>query len=438
MSLSRKLLTGAIVSSLGGLLFGFDTAVISGAEQGLKVFFNLSNMAHGFTNSIALIGTIIGAIFAYLPAQYFGRKKSLLIIGAFFGLSALGCAFTSSWELFLFYRLLGGLGVGASSVIAPMYISEISPSTHRGRLVGLFQFSIVFGILLAFLSNYFIKKNVSVEAWRWMLGIEAIPSLIFFVLTFFIPPSPRWLIINGKNREGLNTLSALGDLRANDTYLNIKESLNQSEIRERLFQKKYLRPILLVFLMATFNQFSGINAIMYYAPRIFQMSGIAEDSAFLQAASVGFINMVFTVFAMVLIDKIGRKKLMIFGSIGMIISLIFSTLFLNQPEIWKGLLIIPIMMFIASFAFSQGAVIWVFISEVFPNKVRATGQSFGTFVHWFWAAALTWLFPLVVSFPNGGSYAFGFFAVAMIFQLIFVLKIFPETKGKSLEEEIGN
>ncbi|TDN78733.1 sugar porter (SP) family MFS transporter [Salegentibacter sp. 24] len=437
MGLSKKLLTGAIVSSLGGLLFGFDTAVISGAEQGLKVFFDLDAIAHGFTNSIALIGTIIGAIFAFIPAQYWGRKKSLLIIGAFFGLSALGCAFTSNWEFFLFYRFLGGLGVGASSVIAPMYISEISPSTHRGRLVGLFQFSIVFGILLAFISNYFLKTHISVNAWRWMLGVEAIPALLFFILTFFIPKSPRWLILKGKDEKGLQILTDLGDLKAKVTFNSIKRSLNQNETKESLFQKKYYKPILLVFLMATFNQFSGINAIMYYAPRIFEMSGLTEDSAFLQAASVGFVNMIFTIFAMSLIDKIGRKKLMLWGSVGMIISLVFSTFFLNQPEIGKGLLIIPILTFIASFAFSQGAVIWVFISEIFPNRVRASGQSFGTFIHWFWAAVLTWLFPIIASFPNGGSYAFGFFAIAMIFQLLFVLQMFPETKGKSLEEEIN-
>lgn len=436
MSLSKKLLTGAIVSSLGGLLFGFDTAVISGAEQGLKVFFELDAIAHGFTNSIALIGTIIGAIFAFIPAQYWGRKKSLLVIGAFFGLSAIGCALTNKWELFLIYRFLGGLGVGASSVIAPMYISEISPSTHRGRLVGLFQFSIVFGILLAFISNYFLKTQISVNAWRWMLGIEAIPALLFFLLTFFIPKSPRWLIIKGKEKEGLKILRDLGDSRAKETFIRIKGSLNQNKIKESLFQKKYYKPILLVFLMATFNQFSGINAIMYYAPRIFEMSGLTEDSAFLQAASVGFVNMLFTILAMSLIDKIGRKTLMVLGSIGMIISLIFSTFFLNQPAIGKGLLIIPILVFIASFAFSQGAVIWVFISEIFPNRVRAAGQSFGTFIHWFWAAVLTWLFPIIAGLPNGGSYAFGFFALAMIFQLVFVLKLFPETMGKSLEDEI--
>lgn len=436
MALSKKLLTGAIVSSLGGLLFGFDTAVISGAEQGLKLFFDLDAIAHGFTNSIALIGTIVGAIFAFLPAQRWGRKKSLLVIGALFGLSAIGCAVTNVWELFLIYRFIGGLGVGASSVIAPMYISEISPSNYRGRLVGLFQISIVFGILLAFISNYLIKIRIDGDAWRWMLGVEAIPALIFFFLTFMIPQSPRWLILKGKGAEGIEILKSLGDQDVQNTYDKIKNSLRTDSKKEGLFQRKYYKPIFLVFLMATFNQFSGINAIMYYAPRIFEMSGIGADSAFLQAASVGFVNMVFTILAMTLIDKAGRKSLMLWGSIGMILSLITCAVFLNQPDIGRGLLIIPILIFIASFAFSQGAVIWVFISEVFPNRVRASGQSFGTFIHWFWAAILTWLFPVIASLPKGGSYAFTFFACAMILQLIFVIKLFPETKGKSLENEV--
>ncbi|MGY5846598.1 sugar porter family MFS transporter [Salegentibacter sp. HM20] len=436
MKLSKQLLTGAIVSSLGGLLFGFDTAVISGAEQGLKEFFELDAISHGFTNSIALIGTIIGAIFAFWPAQKFGRKNSLLVIGAFFGLSAIGCALTSNWELFLFFRFLGGLGVGASSVIAPMYISEISPASHRGRLVGLFQFSIVFGILLAFISNYFINLNIDFEAWRWMLGVEAIPAGIFFILTFFITKSPRWIIFQGRDTEGLEILKNLGDKEASKTLSNIKNSLNNNVKKDNLFQRKYFKPLMLVFLMATFNQFSGINAIMYYAPRIFEMSGIGKDSAFLQAASVGFVNMVFTILAMTLIDKIGRKKLMVWGSIGMIISLVFSAFYLNESAVGSGLLIIPILFFIASFAFSQGAVIWVFISEIFPNKARASGQSFGTFIHWFWAAILTWLFPVVAELPNGGTYAFGAFAFAMFLQLLFVLKLFPETKGKTLEQEV--
>lgn len=436
MSLNKKLLTGAVVSSLGGLLFGFDTAVISGAEQGLQVFFDLDSIAHGFTNSIALIGTIIGAIFAFFPAQKWGRKKSLLVIGAFFGLSAIGCALTNNWELFLFYRFLGGLGVGASSVIAPMYISEISPSEYRGRLVGLFQISIVLGILLAFLSNYLLKVNIAIDSWRWMLGVEAFPALLFFILTFQIPQSPRWLIIKKRYEKGFLVLKELGDPSPEITSERIRNSLESNVRKEGLFQRKYLRPIVLVFLMATFNQFSGINAIMYYAPRIFEMSGIAKDSAFLQAATVGVVNMIFTVFAMTLIDKIGRRKLMLWGTIGMIISLLFSTFFLNQPEIGKGLLIFPILLFIASFAFSQGAVIWVFISEIFPNKVRAPGQSFGTFIHWFWAAILTWIFPVVAAIPKGGSFAFGFFAIAMIFQLVFVLKFLPETKGKTLEEDV--
>ena len=436
MDLNKKILTGAVVSSLAGLLFGYDTAVISGAEQGLKDFYELGSIAHGFTTSIALIGTIIGAIFAFFPAQRWGRKRSLLLIGFFYAFSAIGCAYTNNWELFLIYRLLGGLAVGASSVIAPMYISEISPSSHRGRLVGLFQFSIVFGILLAFLCNYFIKINVGPGAWRYMLGLEAIPAGIFFLLAFLIPLSPRWLIINNRISESTKILRTLGDQNPEVTVKVITESIGSKTDKEGLFQRKYYRPLMLAFFMATFNQFSGINAIMYYAPRIFEMSGIAEDSAFLQAASVGFVNMVFTIIAMSQIDRIGRKKLMLWGTIGMILSLVLSAFFLSGSKIGGGLLIIPILFFIASFAFSQGAVIWVFISEIFPNKVRASGQSFGTFIHWFWAAALTWLFPIVASLNNGGTYAFSFFALAMIFQLIFVLKYFPETKGKSLEEEV--
>ena len=436
MQLKRKLLIGAVVSSLGGLLFGFDTAVISGAEQGLKAFYMLDNFAHGFTNSIALIGTIIGAIFAFSPAQHLGRKKSLSIIGLFFGLSALGCGLTDNWYLFLFWRFLGGLGVGASSVIAPMYISEISPSDYRGRLVGLFQFSIVFGILLAFISNYFLKINMSSDSWRWMLGVEAIPAFIFFGLVFLIPKSPRWLVLRKRYEESFVILKALGEANPEERLQTIKGSFEQKKEQEKLFQRKYLKPLILVFLMATFNQFSGINAIMYYAPRIFEAAGIAKDSAFLQAASVGFVNMLFTIGAMVLIDKVGRRKLMIIGSIGMILSLLATTYLLNNRELGVSFLIVPVLFFIASFAFSQGAVIWVFISEVFPNKVRAAGQSFGTFIHWCWAAALTWLFPVVAGLANGITYAFGFFALTMILQLVFAVKFFPETKGKSLEEEI--
>lgn len=317
-----------------------------------------------------------------------------------------------------------------------MYISEISPSDYRGRLVGLFQFSIVFGILLAFISNYFLKINMSSDSWRWMLGVEAIPAFIFFGLVFLIPKSPRWLVLRKRYEESFVILKALGEANPEERLQTIKGSFEQKKEQEKLFQRKYLKPLILVFLMATFNQFSGINAIMYYAPRIFEAAGITKDSAFLQAASVGFVNMLFTIGAMVLIDKVGRRKLMIIGSVGMILSLLATTYLLNNRELGVSFLIVPVLFFIASFAFSQGAVIWVFISEVFPNKVRAAGQSFGTFIHWCWAAALTWLFPVVAGLANGITYAFGFFALTMILQLIFAIKFFPETKGKSLEEDI--
>ncbi|MBT0812897.1 MFS transporter, partial [Litoribacter ruber] len=280
MKLSKFLLLGALASSLGGLLFGFDTAVISGAEQGLKKYFDLSPFAHGFTNSIALIGTVVGAILAFLPAQHFGRKKSLIAIGFLYAISALGCALTGVWEWFILFRFIGGVGVGASSVIGPLYISEISPSAYRGRLVGLFQFNIVLGILLAFVSNYFINMYIQVESWRWMLGIEMIPAILFLGLTFKIPKSPRWLIENNMLEEGVLVLRLLGDVSPQTTLERIRRSLKGKTKKENLFQGKYLKPILLVFLMATFNQFSGINAIMYYAPRIFEMSGLATDTAF--------------------------------------------------------------------------------------------------------------------------------------------------------------
>lgn len=434
MNFSRSLIIGACVSSLAGFLFGFDTAVISGVEQSLKAYFELGGVAHGFTNSIALIGTMIGALLASFPADKLGRKKSLNLVGILFALSAIGCALSYHWYPFLFYRFIGGIGVGAASVIAPMYISEISPAEHRGKLVGLFQLSVVLGIFMAFATNYFIKRLAIEEAWRWMLGVEAFPALVFFTMTFFIVKSPRWLVMKEREVEVIKVLRALSYSNPEETLKTIVDSLVNGRKSTGLFQKKYYRPIMLVFLLAMFNQFSGINAIMYYAPRIFEMSGIAENSAFFQAATVGFVNMLFTIIAMTLIDKIGRKKLMFWGTLGMIASLITAALFLHSSGINSKLLVVPILTFIASFAFSQGAVIWVFISEIFPNNIRAKGQSFGTFIHWFWASVITWLFPVIAEIHNGGSFAFIFFGLAMVAQLVFVLTIFPETKGKTLEQ----
>ena len=431
-----KLFKAALIASLGGLLFGFDTAVISGAEQSIKEVYELDGFWHGFTNSIALIGTIIGAMFCGKPADRFGRRDTLIILALFYMVSAIGCAFVGSWLSLLFFRLLGGLGVGASSVIGPMYISEIAPPKLRGRLVAMFQFNIVFGILAAFFSNYLLNSYLAENVWRWMLGVEAIPAFFFFITLFLIPKSPRWLMLQNRDKEAVEVIESSGIKNVNQVVLEIKESLKLKRERktEKLFSKKFKFPLLLAFLFATFNQFSGINAIMYYAPRIFEMTGLAKDTALLQVVIIGVTNMFFTIIAMFFIDKFGRKTLMKVGSIGMIISLSLAAYSFYEKNFSGYSLLVYLVGFIAFFAFSQGAVIWVFLSEIFPNSVRAKGQAFGSLIHWIWAAILTWVFPVVAELPLGGFYAFTFFAVAMVFQFIFVQKVMPETKGKSLEE----
>ncbi len=434
--MNLKLFKAALIASLGGLLFGFDTAVISGAEQSIKEVYELDGFWHGFTNSIALIGTIIGAMFCGKPADRFGRRDTLIVLALFYMISAIGCAFAGSWFSLLFFRLLGGLGVGASSVIGPMYISEIAPPKLRGRLVAMFQFNIVFGILVAFFSNYLLNFYLAENVWRWMLGVEAIPAFLFFMTLFLIPKSPRWLMLQNRDEEAVKVIESSGIKNVQQVVLEIKESLKLKRERktEKLFSKKFRFPLLLAFLFATFNQFSGINAIMYYAPRIFEMTGLAKDTALLQVVIIGVTNMVFTIIAMFFIDKFGRKTLMKVGSIGMIISLSLAAYSFYEKSFTGYSLLIYLICFIAFFAFSQGAVIWVFLSEVFPNSVRAKGQAFGSLTHWVWAAILTWTFPVVAELPQGGFYAFAFFAVAMVFQFIFVQKVMPETKGKSLEE----
>lgn len=434
--MNKNLLLASVVASLGGFLFGFDTAVISGAEQSIKTVFQLDGFWHGFTNSIALIGTILGAIFCGKPSDKFGRRNSLIVVAVLYAISAIGSGIATDWYDFLFFRFLGGLGVGASSVIGPMYISEISPANLRGRLVGMFQFNIVFGILIAFFSNYIINTMVEVDAWRWMLGVETIPALLFFGLLFLVPKSPRWLVHKGKNKEAVMVLNILGTEKSSTILSDIQESLKE-EIAgktESLFVKKFSFPIMLAFLLATFNQFSGINAIMYYAPRIFEMTGLSKDSALLQVIIIGLTNMIFTVIAMSVIDKFGRKLLMKIGAIGMITFLSLTTYAFYSQSFTGYSVLIYLIGFIACFAFSQGAVIWVFLSEVFPNSVRAKGQAFGSLTHWVWAAILTWVFPIVAELTNGGTYAFAFFTLAMIFQLVFVIRVMPETKGKTLEQ----
>lgn len=425
------------VAALGGFLFGFDTAVISGAEKSIQELWNLNGFWHGFTVAIALIGTVIGAIIAGKPADLFGRKKVHFYIGVFYALSAIGSALAFHWYLFLIARFLGGLGIGASSVVAPMYISEIAPSHLRGRLVALFQLNVVTGIMISFFSNYIIAQIFANDAWRWMLGVAFIPSLLFLIMVIFIPNSPRWLVKQGRNDEAKQVLVSIGEKNVEEEMADIIQSLQfeKESGTERLFQKKYRKPILYAVLIAAFNQLSGINALMYFAPRIFEMAGLAKSAALLQSAAIGFTNLIFTILAMTIIDKFGRKTLLIIGSFGMIFSLGMVSRIFFVEDFGGYSVLIYLLIFIAFFAFSQGAVIWVFISEIFPNKVRAKEQALGSFTHWFGAAIISWLFPIIAEHESiGGGYAFMFFSLMMVLHLFFAWKVIPETKGKSLEE----
>jgi sugar porter (SP) family MFS transporter len=425
----------SIVAALGGFLFGFDTAVISGVEKSIQDLWSLSDFWHGFTVSSALFGTVLGSLVAGRPAEKYGRKKMLQAIGLLYLLTSLGTALTNSWEVFVVFRFLGGIGVGASSVVGPMYISEISPAASRGRLVALFQFNVVSGILIAFVSNYLLF-GVSDEAWRWMLGVQAIPAALYFALVFLVPESPRWLIKQKRESEAIKVLEQIGDPDPVKSAQEVSLSLSsETGSKERLFSKAYSGPIFYAVALAMFNQLAGINAIMYYAPRIFEMTGLAKDGALLQAVSIGVTNMVFTILAISVIDKLGRKTLLIIGSFGMIISLgLVSWSFFNQQFAGYSIMIYLIV-FIAFFALSQGAVIWVFISEIFPNSVRSKGQTLGSFTHWIMAWIISWTFPVVVqSSELGGAYAFAIFAGVSFVQLLFAWRIMPETKGKSLEQ----
>ena len=447
------LLRGALVAALGGLLFGFDTAVISGAEGTLKILFtetyaSLSKYLgtetfwHGFTVASALIGTIAGALSFGKPADSFGRKRMLYLLGILYFISALGSALAFNWSFFVIMRFIGGLAVGGSSVVAPMYNAEISPARFRGRMVALTQFNIVFGIMLAYISNYLIKSMELGEiSWRWMFGVEAIPAMAFVILLIFNPRSPRWLISRNLVDEARRVIERVGadsdDIEREIEF--IKESLvaDQKFLKERFFQAKYRKPIFLALTIAAFNQLSGINAILYYTPRVFSMAGFAEDSAFLSSAVIGFVMLVFTLIAMVIIDHLGRKKLMLYGSIGYIVSLlaIAVTFFVNGKEFTEAgglVVLISLIVFIAAHGFGQGAVIWVFISEIFPNKVRARGQALGSFTHWFMAALISWTFPVFAEISGG--FIFSFYALCMVFQLLWVIFKMPETKGITLEE----
>jgi sugar porter (SP) family MFS transporter len=434
MNNSGTAIRASVVAALGGFLFGFDTAVISGVEKSIQQLWSLSDVWHGFTVSSALFGTVLGSLIAGGPAEKYGRKKMLQAIGVLYLLTSLATALTTSWEVFVVFRFLGGIGVGASSVVGPMYISEISPAASRGRLVALFQFNIVSGILIAFVSNYLLF-GVSDEAWRWMLGVQAIPAALYFSLVFLVPESPRWLIRHGRVDEAKEVLKKIGEPDIDKSVKEVSASLQSETGREeKLFSKTYSAPIFYAVAIAMFNQLVGINAIMYYAPRIFEMTGLAKDGALLQAVSIGLTNMIFTMIAIAVIDKLGRRTLLIIGSFGIIVSLALVSRAFYLGDYGGYMVMIYLIVFIAFFALSQGAVIWVFISEIFPNSVRSKGQTLGSSTHWIMAWIISWVFPIIVKTEIGGAYAFATFAIVAVLQLIFAWRIMPETKGKSLEQ----
>ncbi len=431
---NRKVLIWSIIVALGGFLFGFDTAVISGVEKYIQDLFQLNPFWHGFTISSALIGTVIGALMAGKPTDKYGRRLVLFIVAILYMVSAFGSALSSSLSFFIIFRFLGGLAVGASSVAGPMYISEISPAKVRGRMTALFQFNVIFGILIAYISNYLLRETGS-EPWRFMLGVEGIPALLFFFLLFLVPRSPRFLIKINQIDEARKVLNMVDENDVEAEIEKVKKGLLQGKTSARnLFSKNYFKPISIAFLVAMFNQFSGINAILYYAPRIFELTGLSLADSMFQPVMIGIINGIFTILGMMIIDKVGRKKLLIVGSIGMSICLgLISRIFYLQDFTGYGILVY-LLIYIAFFAFSTGAVIWVLISEVFPNSVRGQGQSLGSFTHWFFAALITFLFPIISSTTEGSGYSFAFFSIMMIVQALVVWRYFPETKGKSLEE----
>lgn len=435
--MNKRLITASITASLAGFLFGFDTVVISGANLPIKELWNTSEWFHGtFIMSMALWGTVVGALFAGIPTNNLGRKTTLIWIGVFYFVSAVGSGLAPDPYSFSFFRFIGGLGVGVSSIAAPTYISEISPASNRGRLGIMYQFNIVFGILIAYISNYALEGVGGDNDWRIMLGIEAVPALLYTVMVFRVPKSPRWLIIHQDDQiQAQTVLSQLTNSKDEaDTMLRTIEEDHQKTKGDTssVFSAKYKRSLLLAFLIAFFNQLSGINFILYYAPEILQKAGFGSSDSLLSSISIGIVNLIFTFLGMALIDKAGRKQLMYIGSAGYIISL-FMVAFGFYTESGPIFKLIFILMFIASHAIGQGSVIWIFISEIFPNRVRAYGQAWGSGTHWVFAALIT-LFGAVLINAFAPWVAFVFFGSFMVLQLLYTHFMMPETKGKSLEE----
>jgi SP family arabinose:H+ symporter-like MFS transporter len=434
MRLRPTLLRATAVGALGGLLFGFDTAVIAGTTHSLTLTFNLSPRQLGLTVAMALVGTIIGAMSAGIPGQRWGGRETLRVLAIFYVLSALGCAFAANWHMLLIARFIGGLGIGGSSVLGPVYIAELAPARLRGRLVGMFQVNIVLGILLAYFSNYVIGRlALGANEWRWQFGVATLPAILFLVMLFTIPPSSRWLVTQKRVDEARTVLQSMG---ADDPETELREivesiHLERSQTSEPLFVWKYRLPIFLAITIGMFNQLSGINAILYYLNDIFAAAGFSRISGDLQAVAIGAMNLFATLFGMTLIDKLGRKTLLLIGAVGTAICLGgVARIFYTQTN--QSFLLWLLVGYIAFFAISQGAVIWVYIGEVFPNRVRAKGQSLGSSSHWIMNAIIAYTFPQVAK--SSGAYPFIFFASMMVVQFFVVLFFYPETKGVTLEQ----
>lgn len=431
---NKKIIYWSVVVALAGFLFGFDTVVISGADKQLQTLWNSSDLFHGLVvMSSALWGTVLGAVFGALPTNKLGRKNTLILIGVLFFLSAVGTAFANSPIVFSVFRFLGGLGIGASTIAAPTYVSEIAPAKDRGKLVALYQFNIVFGILIAFLSNYLLQ-DIGENSWRWMLGVQAAPALIYTLLVLGIPESPRYIFDYKKDTAKAKEILLLVNT-PEEAELELEAMSNEKvkeKVDESIFMKKYRKPLMLAFFIALFNQFSGINAFLYYAPRIFELAGLEKSASFFSSIGIGMVNLVFTLVGISLIDKYGRKTLMYLGSVGYIVSLALVTMAFYFE--WKGMAVpLFFFLFIASHAVGQGSVIWVFISELFPNKLRAAGTAFGTSVHWVLAALIPSFIPFLFN-EIGATTVFSIFCLMMVWQLLWVFFQMPETKGRTLEE----
>jgi sugar porter (SP) family MFS transporter len=434
MRLNAYLLKSTVVAALGGLLFGFDTAVIAGTTRALSEAYGLTPSSLGLTVASALLGTVIGAMLAGIPGDRYGRRSSLRGMAFLYLVSALGCALAWGWHSLVTARFVAGLAIGGSSVLGPMYIAEIAPAKWRGRLVGFFQFNVVFGILLAYFSNYMVgTMGFGAAEWRWKLGIAAAPAALFLAMLYTIPRSPRWLVKKGRINEARDVLRLTGEpdyeKELDDIVLSIGSEKGQGG--ERLFSYKYRWPIFFAVSIGLLNQLSGINAILYYLNDIFERAGFSKVSGALQAVAVGGTNLLFTIIAMSVIDRIGRKTLLLVGSVGTALCLagVAAIMFTQRHE---ELLVWLLIGYIASFAFSQGAVIWVFLAEVFPNRVRANGQSLGSFSHWFMNALISWTFPMMAAASGGAPFVF--FSAMMVVQFFVVLMLYPETKGITLEE----